>query len=197
MTTHAFPLLRSDLFVKNIGTGERCKELLEYAQSIKANPDNAGLDLSNNGCWRHQFNYPDIDWIASELTVLAEVAVNSYLQSDPLYTEKVDRYGQPIFSYWTNINEPMSRNVLHDHRTSQYVGIYYIQGTDTGDIVFHNPTNVTESCNSHAPFVSRYAYKPKDGDLVLWPAWMPHETETNRSSRQRINIAFNISYQGS
>ena len=33
---------------------------------------------------------------------------------------------------------------------------------------------------------------PVEGDLVIWPAWMPHEVETNTSNTQRVNIAFNI-----
>jgi len=31
--------------------------------------------------------------------------------------------------------------------------------------------------------------------LILWPGWMPHETEVNTSDKYRINIAFNIRFQ--
>ena len=33
---------------------------------------------------------------------------------------------------------------------------------------------------------------PKDGDLFIWPAWIPHKVDRNESDRQRINLAFNI-----
>jgi Xaa-Pro aminopeptidase len=32
----------------------------------------------------------------------------------------------------------------------------------------------------------------QDGDLILWPAWVPHEVETNFSDRERVNIVFDI-----
>jgi uncharacterized protein (TIGR02466 family) len=121
--------------------------------------------------------------------------ISIYAQEDPIYSKKIESYGIPQIEYWTNINEPGSMNVMHDHRLHHYVAVYYIQGTDTGDIVWHNPINVTQSCHPHGPFVSRYSYTPKDGDLIVWPAWMPHETEINQSDRQRINVAFNIRFE--
>ena len=36
--------------------------------------------------------------------------------------------------------------------------------------------------------------KPKDGMLVLWPGWIPHEVIENKSNRQRINIAWGINF---
>ena len=36
----------------------------------------------------------------------------------------------------------------------------------------------------------------KDGDLLIWPAWVPHFVEENKSNKQRINIASNIKLIG-
>mgnify|MGYP003704826005 FL=1 len=47
-------------------------------------------------------------------------------------------------------------------------------------------------CGPNSPFSSRMSYQPKDGDLLLWPGWLPHEVEINNSEKQRVNIAFNI-----
>ena len=55
--------------------------------------------------------------------------------------------------------------------------------------------NVLESCHPHAPFMTKFSYDPQDGDLLVWPAWMPHETAINTSTQQRINVAFNIRFQ--
>ena len=33
-----------------------------------------------------------------------------------------------------------------------------------------------------------------DGDLIVFPGWVPHDVGPNTSNKQRINIAFNISF---
>ena len=38
------------------------------------------------------------------------------------------------------------------------------------------------------------SYTPKDGDLVVFPGWVPHDIELNKSNKPRINISFNISF---
>jgi len=191
-----FKILQADVFVKdNIGTKEQRTSMIEYAQDIKKQTDEKQLNFSNRGCWRHEFDYPDIQWLVEELRLLCNSAIETYAVDDPLYGEKLKHYGPPEVSYWTNINELDSKNALHDHRLHHYVAVYYLQGKDTGDIVWHNPMNLTESCHPHAPFTSRYSMSPEDGQLILWPAWMPHETETNKSNMQRINVAFNIRFQ--
>ena len=35
-------------------------------------------------------------------------------------------------------------------------------------------------------------FTPNDGDLIIWPGWIPHEVEENPASHERINFAFNI-----
>jgi|MEHZ01.4.fsa_nt_MEHZ011207807.1_7 uncharacterized protein (TIGR02466 family) len=191
-----FRILQADVFTKsNLGTESQRASMIEYAQQIKQDSEQKQLNFSNKGCWRHEFDYPDISWLVEELRQLTNSAIETYANSDPLYNEKLKSYGPPVINYWTNINNTESKNALHDHRLHHYVAVYYLQGTDTGDIVWHNPMNLTESCHPHAPYTSRYALSPEDGQLILWPAWMPHETEVNKSNMQRINVAFNIRFQ--
>lgn len=189
-------LLQADVFIKNnIGTPEQRKEMIDIAQNVKRKMHEHGLDFSNDDCWRHEFDYENIDWLMEHIRDSVNSAIDYYIEQDPSYANKVKQYGQPEVNYWTNINEPGSRNVMHDHRLHHYVAVYYLQGKDTGDITWHNPMNVLESCHPHAPFMHKFAYEPMDGDLLVWPAWMPHETAVNRSDQQRINVAFNIRFQ--
>lgn len=193
---NVFRILQADVFTKsNIGTESQRVSMIEYAQQVKEKAEHNQLNFSNKGCWRHEFDYPDISWLIEELRQLTNSAIETYANSDPLYNEKLKSYGPPDVKYWTNINDTESKNALHDHRLHHYVAVYYLQGKGTGDIVWHNPMNLTESCHPHAPYTSRYALSPEDGQLILWPAWMPHETEVNKSNMQRINVAFNIRFQ--
>ena len=153
-----FRILQADVFTKsNLGTESQRASMIEYAQQIKQDSEQKQLNFSNKGCWRHEFDYPDISWLVEELRQLTNSAIETYANSDPLYNEKLKSYGPPVINYWT--------------------------------------MNLTESCHPHAPYTSRYALSPEDGQLILWPAWMPHETEVNKSNMQRINVAFNIRFQ--
>ncbi len=38
-------------------------------------------------------------------------------------------------------------------------------------------------------------YHPEDGDILLFPSHLLHSVEPNPEDRERINIAFNISYK--
>lgn len=189
-----FPIVAADVFARtNVGTSEQRQQLLDEAWTAFMANDSE-MSFSNRGCWRSYFKYNNLDWFMDELKLLVNEAGVHYQQMDPIYKEKTTHFIAPEIKYWTNINKPGSRNSLHDHRLYHYVAVYYLQGTGTGDIVFSNPSNVLEGCNPYAPFVSPIAFSPNDGDLYLWPAWLPHETEVNTSDRHRINIAINIRF---
>lgn len=189
-----FKLLSAEVFANTAGTTDQIQQLKEEALARKAeNP--TGMFFTNENCWRSSFEYNNIDWLLKELAQVLHQAVTYYSQVDPLFPQKSKFYGKPEIDYWTNINEPGSKNSLHSHGTYHFVGVYYLQSEGTGDLVFHNPANLLEECNPNGPFVSRMAFTPKDGDLLVWPAWVPHEVEMNLSNKQRINIAFNIKFK--
>ena len=187
-----FPILQADVFVKNVGTPEQRQQLIDEAWSAY-NINDETIGVSYSGCWRSYFSYNNLEWLISEVKQAVNESVFYYQQQDPIYTNKCQFFGDAHISYCTNINQIGSKIESHDHKLYQYVAVYYLQGTGTGDIIFSNPA-MTEGCNSYAPFVGPYAFSPNDGDLFIWPAWLPHGTETNRSNRNRINITFDIKY---
>ena len=190
-----FKLLSADLFVQpNVGTEEQQKNILDFAYSQKRqNPTE--MAFSNYGCWRSEFKYEDIDWLIQNILDVVHEAIKLYESLDLTYKNKVKHYGLPKINYWTNINEPGAKNVMHCHDLHHYVAVYYIQSKNTGAINFHNPANLLENCHAHSPFVSQMSYEPNDGDLLIWPGWMPHSIDENRSKIDRVNIAFNIRFE--
>ncbi len=188
-----FLILSADVFQKNIGTAEQRQDLIDqaYAEQTK-NPKT--IMFTNAGCWRTYYKYNNIDWLMKEIqSVVSEVGMY-YQEIDPTYKSKTKEFVGSEIAYWTNINKPGSNNKVHEHRQWQYVAVYYLQATGTGDIIFHNPNNITDSCNLFAPFTSTMAISPQDGDLIVFPAWLPHEVETNTSNKDRINISMNIRF---
>lgn len=189
-----FPILSADVFHKNVGTVTQRQDLINQAyEEQKRTPDTTTL-FTNNGCWRSYYQYKNMEWLHQEIKDLLNVAGQFYQENDPSYKAKTKQFVNSEMMYWTNINKPGSNNKIHEHRLWQYVAVYYLQATGTGDIIFHNPNNVTNSCNLFAPFTSTFAISPKDGDLIVFPAWLPHEVETNQSNIERINISMNIRF---
>lgn len=188
------PVVHADVFYKgNVGTEEQRLNLLSQAWA-EYDRNSQTVAWTNRGCWRSYFLYDNIDWLMSEVRDSVTQAGYHYQQTDPIYLKKTKTFSGSEIKYWTNINKPGGKNALHDHKLWHYVAVYYLDAAGTGDIVFYNPMNLTEGCNPYAPFVSPITFSPKNGDLIVWPAWLPHEVEHNFSDHHRVNIAINMRF---
>jgi uncharacterized protein (TIGR02466 family) len=175
----------------SIGNDEQLKNLLDQISKLKSLPS---VSNTNEGCWRSEHKYKDINWLLKEITSKVFRAIDYYNQKDAVFAnaiQQIDKKQLQIF-YWTNINQPNSRNTVHSHKSAIFSGVYYVQGTDTGALRIINPANILGECNSLSPFTRDFYYEPKDRDLILWPSWLPHEVEPNTSNRERINIAYDV-----
>ena len=190
------PLFQADLFIeKNVGTPEEQKELKDFLLSISQNDNFRSKPLTNDGCVRFDFNVlvNSINWLNDVQLKLTEKAMSYYVSKDQNFNEQLHKTNLKMYyNSWVNINEPGSKNLVHSHKEHMFASVYYLQGTDTGKIWFFNESNLLNECNVKSPFVRRFGYEPEDGDLILWPAWVPHEVDVNTSNRQRINITSNI-----
>ncbi len=187
------PLFHSDIFIKeNVGTEEQREDLKKQILQAKEN-DIGGVGGSNVGCWRSTAIY-DMDWLYDEMKQLVITANTTYFDKDPVFKNFIDNSDTLDYNIWTNVNEVGSRNELHTHTTDAWAGIYYVQAEGTGNLMFTNPANVLLQCNTKSPFIRKTGISPKDGTLVLWPGWVPHEVKENKSSKQRINIAWGLNF---
>jgi len=101
---------------------------------------------------------------------------------------------------WLNLNYRENYNMRHVHPLTAFSGIIYISvNEDTGNLVFYNDTAI-----QHYPSVEydesdllhrTVTYKPKNGMVLIFPAWAPHSVSPNMSDEVRISLAFNIVQQ--
>lgn len=105
-----------------------------------------------------------------------------------------------ITGCWANVNAPGTGHRLHSHRNNFLSGAYYLQtqaGADT--INFFDPKtqagsirpSVTEPTAENTEVAQ---VRITDGALILFPAWLLHSVDTNRSNRPRISISFNLMF---
>ena len=194
MELKRLPLFYSDVFVyEDIGTDEQREDLKKQILHAKENKIGE-VGGSNPNCWRSDAKY-DCEWLHDAIYKLSDEVNNIYFESEPIYKVLLEKCTNRDFNYWTNVNEVGSKNDLHSHTEDAWAGIYYVQAEGTGNIMFHNPANVLQQCNPHSPFTRKTGITPKDGMLILWPGWVPHEVEENKSNQQRINLAWGIKFR--
>ena len=166
-------------------------QLEKLCYSIKEK-DN-GATISNRGGW--QSNDVDEKKFGSLYTCLQKDLVSIFKD----YSIKQEY--KPIISHaWININNNEDYNVPHLHPGVLFSAVYYVKGSESGDIVFHsNPINnwinsITELKNNLVG--ESITYKALTNRLIVFPAWIVHEVKPSKSQEDRISIAFNINLAG-
>lgn len=117
-----------------------------------------------------------------------------------MYTKKAGLLSLKTTNSWYGIYENGSKIDRHHHANSQVSGAYYpyIEYGHTS-IVFDNPTIVlrpTDIFNN----ITNYSEPAKEivvksGDLVLFPSWVYHYTDPNRSGKRCV-ISFDTQFNG-
>jgi hypothetical protein len=187
-------LFKADLFsYANVGTPDQRQELIDRLLELKSSGAKDINDLTNNeGCWRYSYPIKDCEWLNQAVSTIVGEAFE-YYANEPGSRITIPSEDRKIeVNSWCNINEKYSRNVYHSHKSKIFSVVYYLQATNTGRLILTNPANILNDCSDFAPYTRDFLFLPKDGDLILWPAWIPHEVEPNMSDRQRINIVFDI-----
>lgn len=109
-----------------------------------------------------------------------------------------DRAGMAIQSLWANRNGPGDYNAQHVHPNSFLSGSYYLTvPPDSGNIEITDP--VRERVMDAYPLradathnMRRIKYHCRDGLLIMFPSWLSHGVQPNRSKAMRYSLAFNI-----
>ena len=113
---------------------------------------------------------------------------------------RIGRQALQITGCWANVNGPGVRHDSHTHPNNYLSGAYYVRtqgGADT--INFHDPRPqagvvrppVRELTAENADLV---VVNVQDGTLLLFPAWLEHSVDPNRSQRPRISLSFNLMF---
>jgi uncharacterized protein (TIGR02466 family) len=113
---------------------------------------------------------------------------------------KVGEGGLQITGCWANISAPGGWHRMHSHPNNFLSGVYYVQVQDGADTInFHDPR--PQSGILRPPVSALTAYntdlvvvKAEIGTLLVFPAWLPHSVDENRSSARRISVSFNVMF---
>ena len=105
-----------------------------------------------------------------------------------------------ITGCWANVAAPGGSHRMHSHPNNFLSGVYYVQVQEGADTIgFHDPR--PQAGVIRPPVTELTAYntdqvvvKVAIGTLLVFPAWLPHSVESNRSTRSRISVSFNVMF---
>ena len=120
------------------------------------------------------------------------------------YTENVveveDKF--KLTQSWSTITKKGERHHIHNHPNSIFSLVFYVN-SDSGNLVFNLDSRLREKYdfsfrvkkwNSFNSF--SWEYTVQTGNLVIFPAWMYHDTKPNVSETDRIIIGANYFIEG-
>jgi len=101
---------------------------------------------------------------------------------------------------WANVAAPRAAVKMHAHPNNFLSGVYYLKiqpGADT--INFHDPRPQTGIIRPPVTKLTAYntdqvVVAVENGALLIFPAWLPHSVDANRSDGPRISVSFNLMF---
>ena len=116
-------------------------------------------------------------------------------------------YRLRIGTMWSIVNPPGGLNRAHIHPGCIWSGVYYVQAPrNSGRIEFIDPR--TQNLMSSVEYIpntkrprhcwTKVQYKPVAGRMLIFPSWLYHSVDPNRSKAKgkdadRIIVSFNLS----
>tara|TARA_A100001515_G_scaffold131585_1_gene119471 strand:+ start:183 stop:761 length:579 start_codon:yes stop_codon:yes gene_type:complete len=167
------------------------KEILEWSKR-----DN-GVTKTNMNGWHSQNGMekiPVFKPLVDELFIMMkEIWKEEWLDREPI-----------LGNMWANVNYPNGYNRPHIHPNSLFSGVYYIKAPENcGELVCNDPrpgvqTNMPARIKGKPPkHLWRECHiSPIEGRIIMFPAWLWHCVEPNKSNDIRISVSFNFIQHG-
>lgn len=181
--------------VRSIDThfDEYQNDVIEWIYDYKK--DNASEKVSNVGGWQSKGNFyretPSFSRFMDRIWEQITKTLHSYSEGIELEYLIDTGHNLNLINIWINVNPPGSFNHIHVHPGSLLSGVFWIKAPkDSGYLVLRDPNEMNNYClgmNTH-PVI------PKEGGMILFPAYIPHNVEVNESDEDRISISFNLDF---
>ncbi len=119
---------------------------------------------------------------------------------------QTDRRGEVILSNaWCNINRKDALNVPHTHPGSMYSGVIWLKASEgAGEFVINETDDrimlqaepwygrLKDPTNPPPHWCGEWSFKPKEGDILVFPSFLCHQVMPNNNEDDRISVSFNF-----
>ena len=170
-------------------------ELVDFCYTQKKlNPK--GIDRSNRGGWHSEtFKLDDKNSIQLKFALELQKYI---LKTFKYLGWKTESQNIRIREMWAIINKKNDFNVIHTHPNCYLSAAYYVKAPkNCGKFIVENP-NIAKR-HSFPPIAYRNELNLvlngldiNEGDLLLFPGYLPHKVGKNEADEDRIVISFNV-----
>lgn len=163
------------------------KKLLQYINKDKSK----NIVRSNINGWHSQSNLH----LKKEFNIITNELFK--MQNEIYNLENYSSKTRPtIEEMWVNINYQNCYNQSHIHSHCLWSGVYYIKCPENcGDIKFSDPAMqriFSTPLYENNIDQSKLTHKAIEGRLIMFPGWLSHEVEINKSKSPRVSLSFNF-----
>ena len=163
---------------------EQYVEFLKQPELYERNSSRDSLQLSHPNLHKEEIFKPLVDFIQESLQ-------NAMI--DLGFVPNIELTG-----LWSTIHPKGGFHHRHTHFNSYLGGVYYLSGgLNCGGTTFANISNYHNLIyparlkNTTCKFKNVFDSTFEEGNMVIFPAWLPHSTPVNTNDEDRIVLAFN------
>ena len=190
ITEYYFP---TPVYIQKIPNAEELNFYLEKNILQWNKKDPKGVNKTNVNGWHSKTDMnkrEEYNPLTKQLfNMQEEIFEKEYLTEKPV-----------LGNMWANINYPGGYNRPHLHPNSLFSGVYWIKAPEkSGNLMLYEPrqgaqcTMPNRKKGKVPPELWREVhYQPKAGTVVMFPAWLWHEVQPNKSNDIRISVSFNF-----
>ena len=171
------------------------KDLEKYVYNLYEE-DTKGIERSNRGGWHSKnFNLSEENSIQKKFAIKIQEYILDCFQNMGWKTKDKNIR---IKEMWAIINKQENFNITHTHPNNILSSAYYVKAPkNCGDFIAENSNLAKrhlypEIENKNELNADIAKIKVSEGDLLLFPAYLPHQVSKNESGEDRIVISFNV-----
>jgi len=136
----------------------------------------------------------------SRIKSFLDERMNSYIEN---IVEINDKF--IMTQSWSTTTKKDEKHHTHNHPNAIFSLVFYVssQGVESGNLVFNLDNRLREKYdfsfnvkNYNTFNSSTWEYEVNTGDLIIFPAWIYHETRENTSDEDRVIIGANYFVEG-
>ena len=180
------------VYVKDL---ENADELNSYLEKhiVEWSEKDKGVEKTNVNGWHSQTDMnhkKEYEPLIRELFQMQnEIIQDAHLNMEP-----------KLGNMWANINYKDGYNNSHIHPNSFFSGAYYVKAQpNSGRLHFLDPRLGVQQCMPPMKkgILPRELwregyYDPVPGRIIMFPSWLWHRVEPNKSNDTRISVSFNF-----
>tara|TARA_Y100001963_G_C6752330_1_gene434851 strand:- start:408 stop:1184 length:777 start_codon:yes stop_codon:yes gene_type:complete len=190
-----FPTSIFRFYDKTIDNDEIAKAIYDIRDAEMKEPNYRMVSKSNYGGYHTKMNLDSIESMNPVRDLIID-CINELITGDKYWNRDIidkDHFG----GMWAMINNKGDYNASHNHPKAWVSGVYYVKTPQPcPPIKFKDPVGArsfTRDYNSQQAN-DLFTIQPEPGLLVLFPSWLNHQVDANKTTEDRIAVSFNMSY---